>query len=368
MIILRLALVMIGLLPVVASAGNPQRRAGDLRRTLYAVNQAPGIRGSISVYDIDRGHRLIKTIRTVPGVKDVKGVVASAATGRLYVSYRDETGAGRIYSLDISNNRVIWDRRIDPGVDRLAISPGGRLLYVPTWEGISADFINVVDAQSGKIVRKVYFSNHSHDAQYPLSGPLYQETKAEDGSGRFLYKIDPRSYAVSRVGPFSDILGPYAIDSASRYVVANVTHLWGMQVADLKTGKIITARPPTHPSRDSELLHGIGWTPDETEVWETGPKGEIYVFDMRKPMSPRFKQFVKLSSVHRAHWITFSIKGDFAYIALTKNTDDKTEVVSVSTHRPVGAIGSSEDMLEIDFKDGRIVQVGDQFGIGRKQP
>jgi hypothetical protein len=41
-------------------------------RTLYAVNQSSAIRGSISVYDIDRGHGLVKTIPTVPDVSDVR--------------------------------------------------------------------------------------------------------------------------------------------------------------------------------------------------------------------------------------------------------------------------------------------------------
>ena len=51
-------------------------------RFLYAVNQAAATRGTVSVYDIDAQHRLVKTIETVPDVDDVKGVVASAATGR----------------------------------------------------------------------------------------------------------------------------------------------------------------------------------------------------------------------------------------------------------------------------------------------
>jgi len=59
------------------------------QRTLYAVNEAPRDRGSISVYDIDAGHRLIRTIETVPGVADVRGVAASAVTGKLYVAYMD---------------------------------------------------------------------------------------------------------------------------------------------------------------------------------------------------------------------------------------------------------------------------------------
>jgi hypothetical protein len=43
-------------------------------RGLYAVNKAANDRGSISVYDIDAGHRLVKTIATVPNVGDVRGV------------------------------------------------------------------------------------------------------------------------------------------------------------------------------------------------------------------------------------------------------------------------------------------------------
>ena len=35
-------------------------------------------------------------------------------------------------------------------------------------------------------------------------------------------------------------------------------------------------------------------------------------------------------------------------------------------HASVGVIGSSEDLLEIDFAGGKITQVGDQYGIGRR--
>ncbi len=218
-----------------------------ISRTLYAVNQSSATRGSISVYDIDRGHNLLKTIPTVSNVDDVKGVAVSAATGKLYVAYRTRSGVGMIYCLNIYDDAVLWNRVIDPDVDRLSIHPNGRLLYVPTWEGGSADYINVLDADTGDVIRKVYFSNRSHDTQFPLSGPLFQATKATDGSGDYLYLVDPSSYAVSRIGPFYGILGPYAVDGMSRHVVTNVTGLWGMQVADIKTGQIVSANLPEHP-------------------------------------------------------------------------------------------------------------------------
>jgi hypothetical protein len=336
-------------------------------RALYAVNQSSAIRGSISVYDIGRGHRLVKRISTVPNVDDVTGVVVNTATGKLYVAYRTLSADGMIYCLSLYQDVVLWNKAIKPGVDRLSIHPNGRLLYVPTSEYGSADFINVLDAESGEVVRQVPFSNRSHDSQFPLSGPIFQETKATDGSGNYLYMIDPNTYAVSRIGPYSGMLGPYAVDSVSRYVVNNVYGVWGMQVADIKTGQIVSAIIPHHPPKQFGSIHGIGWTPDESEVWENGSYGDphVYVWDMSNPMVPKLEQQLNLRNKNRAHWLTFNLKGDYAYISPEKNSEYGTEIFNTRTRRSVGLIGSSEDMVEIDFTDGVITGAGDQFGIGR---
>jgi hypothetical protein len=349
------------------SLGPPMRAlAAEVSRTLYAVNQSAANRGSISVYDVERGHRLVKTIRTVTNVDDVKGVAASAATGKLYVAYRTPND-GMIYCLDAATDAVLWNKVIDPDIDRLSVSPDGRLLYVPTWEGGSADFINVLDAQTGAIVRRVHFSNRSHDTLVPLSGPIFQETKAIDGSGKYLYLIDPTSYAVTRVGPYAGILGPYAVDGSSRHVVNNVTGLWGMQVANLKSGRIVTAALADHPAGEPGLMHGIGWTPDEREVWQSSTYTDpyVYVWEMADPMAPKLGARLPLRSRTGSHWVTFDVAGRYAYVAPVKNSDDGTEIFDAHTHASVGLIGSSEDMIEIDFADGKVSGVGNQFGIGR---
>jgi len=353
--------------PLLHFAPAARADAAAASRTLYAVNQSAADRGSISVYDIDRGHSRIKLIQTVPDVDDVRGAAASAASGKFYVAYRNRSGVGMIYCLDVYTDRVLWNKAIDPGVDRLSLSPDGRLLYVPTFEGGAADFINVLDGASGDVVRRVHFSNRSHDTLFPLSGPLFQETKAQDGSGRYLYLIDPASYAVSRLGPYAGILGPYAVDGMSRYVANNVTGLWGMQVADIATGKIVTATVPAPPRGPPGLLHGIGFTPDEREVWHSSSAGDpnVFVWDVTEPMAPRFKQRLAMRSREGSHWVTFAINGDYAYVAPNKSSEDGTEIFDVRTHASLGSIGSSEDMIEIDFADGKISQVGDQFGIGR---
>jgi hypothetical protein len=348
-----------------------QRSAAAARRALsgrflYAVNQAAPERGSVSVYDITAGHALVKKIPTVAGVDDVKGVVANKA-GRLYVAYRTRSGAGMIFCLDLHGDSVLWNRVIDPDVDRPAIDPAGHLLYVPTWEGTPTDFINVLDASNGDLVRRVYLSSRSHDALFPLSGPIFQETKAEDGTGRYLYLIDPRTYAVSTVGPYAGILGPYAVDGTSRYVVNNVTDVWGMQVAEVATGRIATAHLPEHPDAEPGLLHGIGWRPDEAEAWQSSSPGDphVYVWNMRDPMAPVLADKIRLRSGEGSHWLTFDIDGDYAYVAPNKSSGKITEVFDARSHKSVGEIPSSEDMIEIDFADGQVSRVGDQYGIGR---
>jgi len=361
-------LISVALAPAVAVLSQIVAAEPVMHRYLYAVSQAGPNRGAISVYDIDGGHRLLRTISTVADVADPKGIVASAVTDRLYVAYRNGGGSGMIYCLNLADDQVLWNRTVDPGVDRLAISPDGRVLYVPTWEGNAADFINVLDAATGDVRTQVHFSSRSHDALYPPSGPLFQETKAEDGSGAYLYMINPQNYAVSSVGPYSDVLGPYSVDGASRYAVHSVTHLWGIQVADLQSGRIVTATVGEHPVGDPGLLHGIGWTPNEREVWESGAAWDpvVYVWNMADPMLPRLQQRLALKSGKRSHWITFTIAGDYAYAAPNKLSDDPTEVFDVQNHTSVGTIGSSEDMIEIDFIDGKVKRVGDQYGIGRK--
>jgi hypothetical protein len=83
-------------------------------------------------------------------------------------------------------------------------------------------------------------------------------------------------------------------------------------------------------------------------------------------MAPVLKERLTLRSGRGSHWLTFDIKGDYGYVAPNKNSTDGTEIFNARTHTSVGVIGSSEDLLEIDFANGEITQVGDQYGIGRR--
>src|SRR5439155_25359029 len=108
------------------------------RRLFVAV---PGIRDytehggvGILVFDIDHGHRWLKRIPTwdtPPGKtpEAVKGICASAKTGRIYLSTPT-----RLLCLDLLTEKRLWEKTGEGGCDRMALSPDGRTRYVPSLE------------------------------------------------------------------------------------------------------------------------------------------------------------------------------------------------------------------------------------------
>ena len=127
------------------------------RRLLYVAS--PGIRNYVEyggvgflVYDVDNGHTWVKRIPTwdVPEGEEpenVKGVAASAETGRIYL-----TTPWRTACFDLISEAMVWDREYEGGCDRMALSPDGSLLYVPSFE---KGHWHVVDATTGDVIERI---------------------------------------------------------------------------------------------------------------------------------------------------------------------------------------------------------------------
>ena len=142
---------------LVTSTAAPLGQADVQHRFLYVAD--PGIRNyvehggiGILVFDIDAGYRFVRRIPTfeVPSgsaPENIKGIAAHAGTARLYV-----TTPLRVAAFDLKTDRLAWNRQYPGGTDRLALSPDGRLLYVPSFEG---PHWHAIDAATGDIVAKV---------------------------------------------------------------------------------------------------------------------------------------------------------------------------------------------------------------------
>ena len=101
------------------------------KRLLYVAE--PGIRNyveygghGILVFDIDDGHRFLRRIPT-GGFADsgkpmnVKGVCASAKTGRIWVST-----LRHLLCLDLVSEKLLWQRTYPKGCDRMSLTPDAK--------------------------------------------------------------------------------------------------------------------------------------------------------------------------------------------------------------------------------------------------
>jgi hypothetical protein len=129
------------MLAAIAAVLLPVQPASAKEKHLLYVAE-PGIRNYVDyggvgvlVFDIDKGYSFVKRIPTwdVPPGKEpenVKGIAASAKTGKLYVST-----FARIAAIDLVTEKIVWDKAFEGGCDRMALSPDGKILYVPSFEG-----------------------------------------------------------------------------------------------------------------------------------------------------------------------------------------------------------------------------------------
>jgi DNA-binding beta-propeller fold protein YncE len=164
------------------------------------------------------------------------------------------------------------------------------------------------------------------------------------------------------------MLAPFSVNGAGTLVVDNVNGLYGFQVGSVKTGKVIATVHLTGTKRQVRL-HGIAWTPNEKQVWvaDSGTGAPyVHVFRMNNTQGTSWTQthLVTLSNAD-PHWITFSIDGQYAYVAGQKGRGKPTDIISTSFYKRVGTIPASEDLLEVDVSNGAVMQVGSQFGVGR---
>lgn len=348
-------------------AGYPSLSLGrDEQRLLYVA--VPGIRNYVEwggigvlVYDVENGHRLLRRIPTMqvaPGgaAENVKGVCASVATGRMYVST-----PRRMLCLDLGSERVLWNREYPGGCDRMSITPDGAVVYLPSFEG---PHWHVVDGASGEVLRRIEIGSGAHNTIVSLDG---REAYLAGLRSPLLAVADTRTHQVVRsVGPFSHSIRPFTVSRDLCFV--NVNELLGFEIGDLRTGKVlhrveVSGFQKGPLKRHGCPSHGIGLTPDEREIWLTdGANSRLHVFDATT-LPPR--QTTSIALRDQPGWVTFSLDGRYAYPSTGEVIDTRTKRIVATLADEHGRPVQSEKMLEIVATGGRPTRNGDQFGLGR---
>jgi DNA-binding beta-propeller fold protein YncE len=359
-------IALLGQLIPAAAADAPQI---GRKRFLYVAT--PGIRDDLTfgghgvlVFDIDHGHKFVRRIAfegfSAKGQPlNVKGIAANAQTARLYV-----TTLEHLIAIDLMSDRVLWQKSYEGGCDRLALSPDGRTIYLPSLE---KGHWHVVDALDGRVLAKITPNSGAHNTIY---GPDGTRVYLAGLKSPVLNIAETEHHAIEKtVGPFSNVIRPFTINGSQTLCFVNVNDRLGFEIGDLRTGKVLHQVDVQDFKKGPVKMHGcpchgIGLTPDERELWLCDSFNRcIHIFDATV-MPPR--QITSIRLRDEPGWITFGIEGTLAYPATGEVIDTQTRKIIATLQDENSRAVHSEKLLEIDFDGTRLLRAGNQFGIGKK--
>jgi DNA-binding beta-propeller fold protein YncE len=374
---LKLSLIFLGLVCLIAMAWVPAgiyqpggSAIGMAKAHRYLYVAVPGVRNyleygghGILVYDMDAGHKFLKRI-PMRGLKadgtpsNVKGVGVSVATNCIYVSTLEA-----LQCVDLATEKILWEKTYEGGCDRMAMSPDGQLIYLPSLE---KEHWNVIDAKTGDVVTRVFTNSGSHNTLWGADGTKVYLAGLRTAT---LGVVDARTHTViKQVGPFSAAIRPFTINGDQTLCFVNINGLLGFEIGDLRTGEKLYSMEVQGFSRGPVKRHGcpshgIGLTPDETEIWVCDSFNQrLHIFD-NTVLPPVQKESVAVRD--QPGWITFSLDGKFAYPSTGDVIDVKTRKIVATLVDEHGNAVQSEKMVEVHMRGRRAEAAGDQFGIGR---
>jgi DNA-binding beta-propeller fold protein YncE len=337
-----------------------------VKRYLYVA--APGIRDYLGygghgllVFDIDKNHKFVKRIATQGLHPDktpsnVKGIAVSLPLNSIYISTLES-----LQRIDLTTERVVWEKFYEGGCDRMSISPDGNTMYLPSLE---KGFWNVVDCKTGDIIKKLDVYKRAHNTVY---GPSGDRVYLDDIASPWLYVADAKTHMlVNKIGPFGNFIRPFTINGKETIVYATVDSLLGFEIGNLLTGKkearvLVEGWNPGPVRRHGNPSHGIGITPDEKELWLCdGHNMRVHVFTAQAP----YQQLTTIPVQDMPGWLTFSIDGRYVYPSSGEVIEVKTRNVLRTLQDEFYNNVASEKMVEIHFAKNKAIRAGDQFGIG----
>jgi subtilisin family serine protease len=340
---------------------------------------------AIDVYDMDNGQKLVKTISLPQAATDIRGAVASATTGMLYLSYGGDggsNGGGTILAYDLVKETTAWTHSYPEGVDSMAITPDGHTIYLPVGEASTASTWDVVDAANGNVLSSIQGGLAPHNTIVSLNGAhVYmggREAKYLSVANTSTNEI------VKQIGPLlPGGVRPFTINGKETLVFTTATGYLGFQVSSITSGQVLYTVPISGPfpytagqAGPSSPSHGISLSPDEKQLWVIDqPNDYVHAFDITGLPASAPKQIADIKLTRpmtgsqagctydclREGWLQHSLDGRFVYVGDSGDVIDAKTGQSVANLEP---LYNSRVYLEVDWSNGQPVATSSRSGMG----
>ena len=313
----------------------------------------------ILIFDIDAGFKFVRRIENEKFIPGIRGMTGCLATHSLYYG----TTAKHMGRFDLETDQVVWDREFTGGCDRSSVMLDGTKIFAPTgwWEKTENGGFVVIDGSNGDELRRIKVGTGAHNSIMSPDG-----TRLYLGTTTTLTVFDPTTEQVVKQIPDVGESGvfPFTIDTRQKYAFVCLGKHVGFDVVDLEQGKPIH-RVYAADSPIEHRTHGAGLTPDESELWISDQVGKkLFIFDATQ-MPPKAKGSVDLSMGGHG-WVNFSLDGQYAWChtpdVFDAHTKKQIATLKDETGKPVG----SSKLIEVHMRNGKVVRMSSEFGIGRK--
>lgn len=358
---------MISRLPVLLAALCIQARlqAADVgvHRYLYVATpdgaQVESSSGKgLLIFDIDAGFKFARRVDISNLTFGVRGLTGCLSTHSLYYSTTDR----RLGRFDLETEKVVWESQYSGGCDRSSVTLDGRRVYAPTgwWEQSGRSGFIVIDGDTGAEIKRIVVGENAHNSIISLDG-----TRLFLGTTTNLAMFDARDERVLKSIPNVGESGvfPFTVNrKLTRAFVCLGRHV-GFDVVDLDQGKAIH-RVLAGEAPIAHRTHGAALTPDESELWISDQDGKkLFIFDATK-MPPAPKGHVDLNTGGHG-WVNFSLDGKYAWCHTPDVFDAQTKKLFTTLKDENGKPFGSSKLIEVHFKNGKVVRVSSEFGLGR---
>lgn len=335
----------------------------ETRRFLYMSSpdgaQKEGRSGAgILIFDIDDGHRFVRRIDVPIFEEGLRGFTGNLRTHSVYYS----TTNRRLGQFDVESEKIVWEKQYEAGCDRSSVTLDGKKVYVPTgwwYAGDDSGFL-IVDGKTGELKKRISVGAKAHNSIVSLDGK-YAFLGTETKLTMFSTSNDSIVKEIENVGEKG--VFPYTVNSRNTIAYVCLGGHVGFDVVDLKGGKVLH-RVLAGKEPIANRTHGAALTPDEKELWISDQKGQrLFVFDATQ-MPPKAKAQLDLSQGGHG-WVAFSGDGRFAWNHTPDVFDSNTKQKVAEFRDESGNRVSASKFIEIHFKNGKVVWMGSEFGLGR---
>jgi outer membrane protein assembly factor BamB len=381
---------------------NAAQRPAPIRHLLYVAT--PGDNGAddqsgIVVLDADHDYRFVKRIpyglsaSEMPGEK-VSGIAASVPENQLYVTFD-----GHMIALDLKTDKLAWTFNGEANVtrhyggaaangccERPWTLPDGKTLLVASSYN---DWVYYLDAHTGKVSGKVMSPDTpiTHNLVVTPDGKTLLLGSISGPEQHFanVAVIDVPSHKVLRTLTFSDDVRPLTINHDGTLVYVNVNNLDGFEIGDARTGKVLKrvelpgdmwkakwADPNNHYFGHGLPSHGLGLTPDESEIWVTDVINDAWQVWDNSPdgLNPVYNpsKTIHVTPGVGSSWISMTNDGKLAFVG-------DGSIIDVRAHKVIGTmkdeygrpIHAAEKVLYMAFQEGKLIETNNQFAVGDPQ-